>query len=154
MKKGILALYLLIIAVMVGMELALGALSAPVIFFEQNFIGKDLLSHFESGLIMTTIFIRYDFVLATFIFVVMIYEFVSYYFGSKDKLNVIIASFNIVFACAFLYFSLEIVTLQQQGSSILQDPYFQQIHFLSELDMKALVIAQAALFLRRFLKHL
>ena len=58
--------YLWCLGVMVGMELAAGIFVAPVIFFPQKLLGEGVLSHFQSGLLMTDIFVRMEMILLIF----------------------------------------------------------------------------------------
>ncbi|EAH7779714.1 DUF4149 domain-containing protein, partial [Campylobacter coli] len=52
------AINLFLLAAMIGIELILGIVVAPVIFYPANLIGEGVLSHFQSGLMMTQIFIK------------------------------------------------------------------------------------------------
>ena len=51
--RAIFSIYIFIIAALIGIELSLGALVAPVVFFPQQIIGDGVLSHFQSGKLMS-----------------------------------------------------------------------------------------------------
>ncbi|HEF3520623.1 TPA: DUF4149 domain-containing protein, partial [Campylobacter jejuni] len=52
------AVNLFLLGSIIGVELILGIVVAPVIFYPANLIGEGVLSHFQSGLMMTRIFIK------------------------------------------------------------------------------------------------
>lgn len=56
------AVNLFLLASIIGVELILGIVVAPTIF-PQNLIGEGVLSHFQSGLMMTQIFIKMGYLL-------------------------------------------------------------------------------------------
>ncbi|EAL7925103.1 DUF4149 domain-containing protein, partial [Campylobacter coli] len=57
------AINLFLLAAMIGIELILGIVVTPVIFYPANLIGEGVLSHFQSGLMMTQIFIKMGYLL-------------------------------------------------------------------------------------------
>ena len=64
----------MLLAVLIGAELTLGILVAPVIFFPQNIIGDGVLTHFMSGQMMTKIFLKFNYILLFISIAIMISE--------------------------------------------------------------------------------
>ncbi|MGB2553916.1 DUF4149 domain-containing protein, partial [Campylobacter sp. MOP51] len=56
-------LYLLLLAALIGIEISIGAFVAPTLFYPQSIIGDGILTHFQSGLLMTNIFVKFNYVL-------------------------------------------------------------------------------------------
>ncbi|MCD8545194.1 MAG: hypothetical protein LRY52_10250 [Sulfurospirillum cavolei] len=54
--KSLTSLYLMVLGVALGVEIAAGAFVAPVIFFPQKYLGEGVLTHFQSGILMTQVF--------------------------------------------------------------------------------------------------
>ncbi|HEF3551665.1 TPA: DUF4149 domain-containing protein, partial [Campylobacter jejuni] len=71
------AVNLFLLASIIGIELILGIVVAPTIFFPQNLIGEGVLSHFQSGLMMTQIFIKMGYLLIFVSVVNFLYEIYS-----------------------------------------------------------------------------
>ena len=57
------SVYFLLLGALIGTELALGALVALTIFYPQSVLGDDVLTHFQSGKLMATIFVKFNYAL-------------------------------------------------------------------------------------------
>lgn len=151
-KHYLQASYLLFIALMIGVELAVGALSAPVIFNASAFIttGK-FLTLYESGQIATELFLRFDVLLVVFTVVVFLTETFRFYVQKKRDIWSYFIKFGVIItAGVFLYASSEILALQNQGEEAITSKYFNQIHVASIIDIKILMLLQIVLFFRQF----
>lgn len=155
MLKGI---YLFLIAVLVGIELSIGILVAPTIFYPQNIIGSEILTHFQSGQLMTNIFIKYDKIL---IFVMFI-SFVVEIFNLKNKnesfnlkfSNFMLAFIGFALALAFVfYFTDYILEAQSLGEEMTKTKTFSQYHLASEWCMKLMIFSQSILFFLKFYNY-
>ncbi len=47
--KSLMVVYLAMLGIAIGVEIAAGAFIAPVIFFPQKYLGDGVLTHFQSG---------------------------------------------------------------------------------------------------------
>lgn len=144
--------YLLCLGIMVGMELAAGIFVAPVIFFPQKLLGEGILSHFQSGLLMTDIFVRMEMILLVFSLFSLVYELYLWMAKKKfsDRWALILAVGASVFAGLFIfYYTPFIQEAQQKGAIETTSELFKTMHKHSEWAMKALVMSQIMLFLRR-----
>ncbi len=111
------AVNLFLLASIIGVELILGIVVAPTIFFPQNLIGEGVLSHFQSGLMMTQIFIKMGYLLIFVSVVNFLYEIYSLIKDemkfkikfSKFMLSLLILILSLIFV---FYFTNTIIELQ------------------------------------------
>lgn len=102
------AVNLFLLASIIGVELILGIVVAPTIFFPQNLIGEGVLSHFHSGLMMTQIFIKMGYLLIFVSVVNFLYEIYSLI---KDEMKFQIKFSKIYAEFAYFDFKLNICFL-------------------------------------------
>lgn len=147
-------IYLFLLAMVIGMEVSIGAFLAPTIFFPQNIIGEGVLSHFQSGQLMTNVFVKYNYVLLAVSVISFIYESVNLKFDKsfyKKTSSFALSFIVLVLALAFVfYFTDYILEAQKLGAEATQNEQFGKIHSTSELVMKIMMIAQILLFFIKF----
>lgn len=151
------AVNLLLLASVIGIELFIGIVVTSYIFYPPSGLdGEVLLDRFESGLIMTQIFLKFAYFLLFVSFVNAVYESFS-----KDKklkilkiiLSVIILALSLLF---LFYYTLPMLDFQVQvmskelDISYFASEDFASFHKQSELLAKILVIFQAILFFLSF----
>lgn len=149
------AIHLFLLAAMIGIELVLGIIVAPVIFYPQNLIGENVLSLFQSGLMMTEIFVKFGYLLlfvSVFSFVYMFYAYFTCEAKFQLKFSTLMLSILIlILALLFVfYFSAYIVETQALGENATQSMEFQKMHGASEIVMKLMVIMQMFLYFLSF----
>lgn len=150
-------IYLFLLAALVGIEISLGIFVAPVIFYPHKFIETGVLTHFQSGILMTQIFLKYNYVLlATSLFA---FAFDAISLRSNDSFGVRISGFmlsfiNLGLAVLFVfYFTDFIVQAQAAGEAMTKgNAQFDAIHNLSEWVMKVMMVVQVMLFFLRSYK--
>ena len=148
------SIYFLLLAAVIGTELTLGILVAPVIFSPQNIIGEGVLTHFMSGQMMTKIFLKFNYVLLF----VSAFVAVSELFDLRKKLafslkfsTFMLSFLNLALALSFVFiFTPFIVQAQGLGAEATQTAEFRQMHVASEWTMKLMLFAQLALFFIKF----
>ncbi|HDZ5007473.1 TPA: DUF4149 domain-containing protein [Campylobacter jejuni] len=149
------AINLFLLASIIGVELILGIVVAPTIFFPQNLIGEGVLSHFQSGLMMTQIFIKMGYLL---IFVSVINFLYEIYSLMKDKikfqtkisklmLSLLILILSLIFV---FYFTDNIIKLQNLGENATKTQEFVSMHNVSEVVIKIILIMQVFLYFLSF----
>lgn len=150
-------IYLFLLAALVGMEFVLGVFVAPAIFYSQRFIPDVSLTHFQSGIIMTQIFIKYNYVLLFVSSFSMLFELIN--LKGQECIHVKISSFalsfiNLALALIFVfYFTQFILDAQSKGvEATIGNADFDMIHKASEYSMKLMMIVQFLLFFIRSLK--
>ena len=144
----------MLLAVLIGAELTLGILVAPVIFFPQSIIGDGILTHFMSGQMMTKIFFKFNYILLFVSIVVMIGEL----FDLRKKLifslkfsMLMLAFLNLALALSFVFFFTPfIVYAQNLGVDATQTAEFAKMHSASEYVMKIMLVVQIILFFVKF----
>lgn len=145
-------IYLFFIAAIIGVELSLGILVAPVIFFPSDLIGEGVLSHFQSGQMMTSIFVKFGKILMILSIFSLIFEMVNFNNNKAQSFNLrfstlMIALINLILALLFvLFFTDYIVEAQKLGAEATKTAEFLQIHNASEWSMKVIVVLQMILF--------
>ena len=139
---------------MIGTELTLGILVAPVIFVPQSIIGDGVLTHFMSGQMMTKIFLKFNYVLLF----VSAFVAVSELFDLRKKLafslkfsTFMLSFLNLALALSFIFiFTPFIVQAQSLGAEATQTAEFAKMHSASEYVMKVMLVLQLILFFVRF----
>ena len=139
---------------MIGTELTLGILVAPVIFFPQGIIGEGVLTHFMSGQMMTKIFLKFNYVLLF----VSAFVAVSELFDLRKKLafslkfsTFMLSFLNLALALSFVFiFTPFIVQAQGLGAEATQTAEFAKMHSASEYVMKVMLVLQLILFFVKF----
>lgn len=150
--RSIMVVYLLCLGVIIGVELAAGAFVAPVIFFPQKFLGDGVLSHFNSGMLMTEIFLRMNFLLLLFSLISFSFELGLWISKAKnsDKVAILFTVITLVLTTLFVYYYTPfIVDAQSLGELATTSEAFYKMHKQSEWVMKGLMMVQIGLFVRR-----
>lgn len=149
-------LYLLLLGGMVGMTLMAGAVTAPVVFHASDYLaGAKELSQFESGLIMTEVFIRYNNMLFIVLLVIAGYELLalfrknSHWFIGLVALLLVLAGMTFVF-----YHTPMILAAQEGGEALTQTEAFAVIHHQSEAIFKGILLGFVLLFCGRLYQAL
>ena len=150
MKKWIDIAYLTLLGATLGLVLALGIIVAPVIFNANDYLGQEVLSHYQMGLLMTAIFLKANYWLNFTAIAILLREGYAYKSFDRDKIVVPSAATAVLMIFLFtLYYTNQIVSLQARGESIVEDSVFQNIHKASELDFKLLAVSLVLLLGRR-----
>lgn len=149
-------LYLLFLAALIGIEASIGAFVAPTLFYPQGILGDGVLTHFQSGLLMTNIFVKFNYVLLFVSVLAFSYEIFAFKLDKEAKFAVKFSAFalafiNLALAAAFVfYFTPYVLEAQKLGAQGTMTAEFTQIHKASELVMKIMMFAQIALFFIKF----
>ncbi|NWF66120.1 MAG: DUF4149 domain-containing protein [Campylobacterales bacterium] len=152
-KKYINSFYLFVLALSIGAVFCAGALSAPVIFTASNYTIIDI-DRFNSGLIMSEIFRRLNYLLNFNAFLILLFEGWNYLTFKRDKI-ILISSF-ITVCCTLLFtlyytpFILESLLL---GANKILTPQFEGMHKGSEIAFKLLFISLAVLFVKKVINY-
>lgn len=149
MQRQIISIYLLMLGILIGIELAAGAFIAPVIFYPAPFIGDGVLTHFQSGQIMSQIFLRYNLLLIYATILLVFFE-IYLFIKQKDKISIVLMLLIIICAYLFVfYYTPFIMEAQKLGESSIKTAQFAKMHTSSEWAMKILMIFQTILFFRK-----
>lgn len=148
------ALYLWVIGLCIGSLLCAGALSAPVIFGANDF-GVHL-SRFQSGILMTQIFMRLNVVLLVGAFFIATFETFALRLSSHKAINkaLLFLSGAISVICILLfslYYSPYILAQQELGEMATASKEFASMHEQSEMVAGILFCALSFNFVYRIL---
>ena len=149
--------YLFLLGICIGAELAIGIFMAPVIFYPSQYIGEGVLSHYQSGQLMTQVFLKYNILLIFISSLLLLFEIVN--LKGSESFNYKISAFFLSLIIALLamsfvfYFTPYILQAQKIGAEATATAEFLSMHKASEFVMKAMLLAQVALFFIRARKE-
>lgn len=149
--KSMTIFYITFLGIALGVEIAAGAFIAPVIFFPHRFLGEGVLSHFQSGILMTQVFLKTNLLLS---FVALYSVFIESLMWIKKTNRDIFSMLCVVVALGLsalfvLYYTPFIVEAQAQGALATASEAFAKMHKESEAVLKALMVTQLGLLFRR-----
>lgn len=149
------AIHLFLLAAMIGVELILGVVVAPVVFYPQNLIGENILSQFQSGLIMSDIFVKMGYVLLVVSLFNAFYELFSF-MKKQENFRLRFSKFALAFIILILalffvfYLTTYILEAQKMDESVIKTAEFQSMHEASEVVIKIIVCMQIFLYFLSF----
>lgn len=129
-------LYFFALSALLGIELFLGISIAPLIFFPQKFHLDIPLNHFQSGVLMSAIFVRFGYLLLVGSAFGIIYSF-----WNKNKVLIVISLLILGFTGIFVFYCTPLI-LQAQDLHATLNEEFAEIHSLSEYLIRAIAILQ------------
>lgn len=142
--------YIWLLGAVIGIELAVGVLVAPVIFFPISILGEGVLSHYQSGLLMTHIFLRFNMILLVVSIASVLYELYMYRKKCGDVwawgMSVVVLAGMGLFV---FYYTPYILEAQAQGVEATRSAAFASMHKGSEWAIKVILIAQSIILGRR-----
>jgi hypothetical protein len=152
-KKYLDVFYLFILAFSCGIILFSGVVVAPVIFNANDLFTDDLLTKFQSGILMTQIFVKTNYLINLLVIITLIVEGDNYLKFKRDYINLILAFFIICCGLLFTqYYTPFILETQSMGETFTNTPAFEGMHKGSELAFKILFVSTLILFFRKLLK--
>ena len=142
--------YLILLASSFGAVMVLGVVVAAVIFHTDSLSVDILIDRYNSGVVMSEIFLRFSYFVYFLAFFVSLYEAAMYKRGQRDKIALISAFFVV---STSLMFSAVYVPkiLEAMGREATASDTFDNLHIASEIDFKILAIALLVLFIRRLM---
>ncbi len=147
--------YLLILGVVFGASLYAGAVVAPVTFHSEKWLGSELLSRFQEGLIMTQNFIGLKYFILAGVLGVALYEGYQYKRFNRDLVKTLSALGFIMSSMLFNYFYMSsIIQMQAQGEKAVNSHIFENMHKGSEIALVFVMLFALILFVRTLQKEL
>jgi hypothetical protein len=153
--KFLTTLYIIILGVTLGAGLYAGAVVAPVTFHSELYLGSDILSRFQEGLIMSENFARLGYLVTFTVLIVILYEGYKYKMYQRDT-TISIAAFVVITSGLLYahYYIPQILEMQKEGESITKSNTFENLHFASELDFKLFALSLIVLLGRNIYLNL
>ena len=147
--------YIIGLGAILGASIYAGAVVAPNIFHSEIFLGGEILSRFQEGLIMTDNFQKLGYFVNLMVFFVLLYETIKWKNFESDRWSLISSFLFISSGLLFSSFYIpSIIDMQQKGESVTSSKIFENIHFASELDFKIFAFATLALLILNLKKAL
>jgi len=151
--KTITIAYLLILSAVLGAGLFAGIVVAPVTFHTQDWLGSNVLTHFQEGQIMTQNFLRLSYVVDVLIIVVALYEGYKFKKFERDTITQIATFFVLASGLLFSqYYIPDIISMQNQGEEVTKSIAFINTHKGSEIDFKLFSFALLVLIIQNMRK--
>lgn len=131
-----------LLAGIIFIEIFIGIIVAPIIFFPSEIIGDGILSHLESGLLMTQVFVKFNYLLLFVSFFNIFYEIFT---NKLASFRVILSFLIVILALIFVfYYTQNVLNMQELG--ITSSDEFNANHKQSEILFKVMVVLQFILF--------
>jgi len=145
--------YLILLGMTLGAGIFAGAVVAPVTFHTENWLGGEVLSHFQEGLIMTQNFLKLSYLVDVTVIAVAFYEGYKYKKFERDPLTQAATFFVIATGLMFGHYYLpDILTMQMAGESMTKSAAFIATHKGSEINFKIFSLALLVLMVRNMQK--
>jgi len=145
--------YLVLLGITLGAGLYAGIVVAPVTFHTGQWLGSNVLSHYQEGLIMTQNFVRLSYLVDFTLLAIFLYEGYKYKKFERDTITQVATFF--VFATGLLfahYYLPDILTMQMAGEEMTKSAAFINTHKGSEIDFKIFTLALLVLMVRNMQK--
>jgi len=145
--------YLVLLAATLGAGLYAGIVVAPVTFHTEQWLGGEVLSHFQEGLIMTQNFVKLSYLVDVTVIAVALYEGYKYKKFERDTVTQIATFFTISTGLMFGHYYLpDILTMQMAGEEMTKSAAFINTHKGSEINFKIFSLALLVLIVQNMRK--
>lgn len=145
--------YLVLLGATLGAGLFAGIVVAPVTFHTEAWLGSEVLTHYQEGLIMTENFVRLSYLVNVVLFSVLLYEGYKYKKFERDTATQIATFFVIATGLLFSqYYMPDILSMQMAGEAMTQSDVFINTHKGSEINFKIFSLALLVLMVRNMQK--
>ena len=145
--------YLVLLGITLGAGIFAGAVVAPVTFHTQMWLGSDILSRYQEGLIMTQNFLKLSYLVTTTVVAVALYEGYKYKKFERDNITQISTFLVLATGLMFSYYYLpDILLMQMAGEKMTKTVAFINTHKGSEINFKIFSFALLVLMVRNMQK--
>jgi hypothetical protein len=145
--------YLILLGATLGAGLFAGMVVALVTFHTENWLGSEVLSHYQEGLIMTQNFVKLSYLVTTTVIAVVLYEGYKYKKFERDTTTQVATFFVIATGLMFgNYYLPDILLMQQAGEEMTKTVKFINTHKGSEINFKIFSLALFVLIVQNMRK--
>ncbi|PAF53170.1 hypothetical protein BKH42_07430 [Helicobacter sp. 13S00482-2] len=145
------AIYLWLIGACIGGMIISGVVVAPIIFSAYSYLPSLGITQYDSGILMTQIFIKLNYLLNFSAIIIIVYELSM--FKSSLKPSIILLGINILSVLLIfiftLYYTPAILEAQNMGAAYTATPEFENTHIQSEMLFKVLLVTLSISFVWR-----
>lgn len=145
--------YLWLIGINIGAIVTCGIFVAPIVFNAYSFLPDLGITQYDSGILMTQIFLKLNTLLNVSAILILVYELLAFNLSKKTSffpLTINIINVLLIFLFSF-YFTPKIIEAQTQGAAATATPEFATLHLQSEYVFKFLFIMLTLSFFTRFI---
>ena len=145
--------YLILLGAILGAGHFVGIVVASVTFHTETWLGSEVLSHYQEGLIMTENFVRLSYLVNVVLVAIVLYEGYKYKKFERDTITQVATFFVIATGLLFSqYYIPDILTMQMAGEAMTQSEAFINTHKGSEINFKVFSVALLVLMVRNMQK--
>ena len=145
--------YLVLLGATLGAGLFAGIVVAPVTFHTEQWLGTEVLTHYQEGLIMTQNFVRLSYLVNFTLFAIFLYEGYKYKKFERDTITQVATFFVFTTGLLFAHYYIpDILTMQMGGEEMTQSEAFLNTHKGSEINFKIFSLALLILMVRNMQK--
>ena len=137
--KFITIAYIIVLGITLGAGLYAGAVVAPVTFHSELYLGNDILSRFQEGLIMTENFVRLGYLVTFTVVCVALYEGYKYKMFDREAITTIPAFLVLSSGLLYVaYYIPQILEFQKEGEGVTQSRFLKTHTLLVSLTLNFL----------------
>ena len=145
--------YIVLLGVVLGSGLFAGIVVAPTVFHSEVWLGSEVLSHYQEGLIMTQVFLKLSYMVNFTLLMVFLYEGYKYKKFERDTITQIATLFVLATGLLFSqYYIPDILSMQLAGEAMTQSDAFVNTHKGSEINYKIFSLALLVLIVKNMQK--
>lgn len=147
--------YIISLGAVLGAGLYAGIVVAPTIFHSELYLGGEIISNFQEGLIMTVNFEKLGYAVNFIIFFILFYEATKWKNFENDRWTLLSAFIVVATGLLFTsYYIPDIIEMQIGGEVMTQSEAFLNTHKGSEINFKIFSFALLALLILNLKKAL
>jgi len=145
--------YLILLGSVLGAGLFAGIVVAPVTFHTEQWLGAEVLSHYQEGQIMTQNFLKLSYLVNVTVIAVFFYEGYKYKKFERDTITQVATFFVMATGLLFAHYYIpDILLMQEAGETMTQSEAFLNTHKGSEINYKVFSLALLVLMVRNMQK--
>lgn len=150
MKKLVTAFYIFMLCASASVIFLLGSFVAPTIFHTERIHGVALMSHYDAGLVMSSIFVKSNYILLVSLITITFYDGMRIFKKRSNTLIGILAGVSVLGLAGHIFFlTPKILEFQAAGEFATKSDAFATIHMLSESNFKLVLFCLISLALIR-----
>ncbi len=147
--------YIISLGAVLGAVVYAGAVVAPNIFHSELIFGKEIISNYQEGLIMTQNFLKLGYFVNFVVFFLLLYETIKWKTFESDRWTLIFSFLAVSSGLLFSsYYIPSIIDMHKKEKPLQLGKFFKNTHFASELDFKLFAISILALLILNLKKAL
>jgi hypothetical protein len=153
--KTLTMIFIITLGTVLGAGLLAGIVVAPTIFHSELLLGSELLSKYQEGLLMTSIFEKLVYAVNFLVIISILYEVIKYKAFESDRWSLLttflVAGTGLMFTS---YYIPDILEMQAMGEAKTLSSAFVNTHLGSEINFKIFAFSSLVLLILNLKKAL